>query len=49
MGPKGSIYGTTYEGGYTGGSGACGFNDTGCGVVFQLSPQSIGKQRAARR
>ncbi|MFZ1425962.1 MAG: choice-of-anchor tandem repeat GloVer-containing protein [Geminicoccaceae bacterium] len=43
MGPKGSIYGTTYEGGYTGGSGACGFNDTGCGVVFQLSPTGAGK------
>jgi len=38
-GPQGSIYGTTYEGGYTGGSGACGFNDTGCGVVFQLPPK----------
>lgn len=49
LGPKGSIYGTTYEGGYTGGSGACGFNDTGCGVVFQLSPVSTGKPRAARR
>ena len=24
LGPRGSIYGTTYEGGYTGGSGACG-------------------------
>ena len=39
LGPRGSIYGTTYEGGYTGGSGACGFNDTGCGVVFQLPAQ----------
>ncbi len=38
MGPHGSIYGTTYEGGYTGGTGACGFNDTGCGVVFKLRP-----------
>ena len=40
-GPHGSLYGTTYEGGYTGGLGACGFNKTGCGTVFKLGPPQL--------
>lgn len=48
FGPRGNLYGTTYEGGYTGGSGACGFNDTGCGVVFKLTPAAIGRKPTAR-
>jgi hypothetical protein len=34
----GNVYGTTTEGGATG----CGFHQTGCGVVFELSPSSNG-------
>jgi uncharacterized repeat protein (TIGR03803 family) len=34
--PKGALYGTAYEGGYNGGSGACNFFN-GCGTVFKLS------------
>lgn len=35
---KGALCGTTDEGGHAGGSGARGFDDTGCGVVFRPSP-----------
>jgi uncharacterized repeat protein (TIGR03803 family) len=41
-GPQGTLYGTTFEGGYSGGSGACAF-DNGCGTVFKLTGLGTGQ------
>jgi len=38
--PKGNLYGTTLEGGNTGGSNCSAYD--GCGVVFELSPPKSG-------
>jgi hypothetical protein len=35
---RGNLYGTTFDGG----TGSCNFTTSGCGVVFELSPQNGG-------